>query len=146
MRYRTLSAIFLIIVKDNKVLLQKRENTGYEDGKYDVAVSGHVEEKESLKEAVIRESFEEIGIKMDKQNIEFVTLIHKKDTDYHNVYMNVYFTVHSFEGDPFIKEPNKCSELKWVDLNELPSNLIKERKIALNKFLTGEVYDEVGWE
>ena len=63
MRYRTLSAIFVIIIKNNKILLQKRMNTGYEDGKYDLAVSGHVEANESLKDTVIRESFEEIGLK-----------------------------------------------------------------------------------
>lgn len=43
MRYRTLSAVFVMIIKDHKILLQKRKNTGYSDGKYDLAASGHVE-------------------------------------------------------------------------------------------------------
>lgn len=146
MRYRTLSAVFVMIIKDHKILLQKRKNTGYSDGKYDLAASGHVEQKESLKEAVIRESFEEIGIEVDKENIEFVTLIHKNDAVYNTVYYNVYFITHTFQGIPFVKEPNKCSELKWFDLENLPANLIHDRKIAINQFLNEEYYDEVGWE
>lgn len=146
MRYRTLSAVFLIIINNDKILLQKRKNTGYLDGMYDVAVSGHVEENESLKEAVIRESFEEIGIKLDRKNIEFATLIHKNDTAYNNVYYNVYFCVRAFEGTPFIKEPHKCSELKWFDLEKLPSDLIDERRVAINKFLKGDFYSEFGWD
>lgn len=146
MRHRTLSAVFVIIIKNERILLQKRKNTGYEDGKYDLAASGHVEENESLKEAVIRESLEEIGIKVEKDNIDFVTLIHKNDTTYANIYYNIYFIVREFDGIPVIKEPEKCSELKWFNLNELPSNLIEDRKLAISNYLNESFYSEVDWE
>lgn len=145
MKYRTLSAIFVIIIKENKVLLQKRRNTGYEDGKYDLAASGHVEKNESLKESVIRESMEEIGIKVQKENIDFVTLIHKNDEKYGNVYYNFYFIVRDFKGVPKINEPEKCSELRWFNINELPKTLIEDRKIALSNYLHKNSYTEIGW-
>lgn len=146
MRHKTLSAVFVLIMQKNKILLQKRQNTGYADGKYDLAASGHVEKNESLKEAVIRETYEEIGIKVLKKNIDFVTMIHKNDTSYNNVYYNLYFIVKNFEGIPTIKEPYKCSELKWFDLKSLPLNLIGDRKLAIRNYLSDEYYSEIGWD
>lgn len=146
MRYRTLSAVFAIILKNDHILLQKRKNTGYEDGKYDVAVSGHVEKNESLKETIIRESMEEIGIKVEKDNIDFVTLIHKNDISYDNIYYNVYFIIREFDGIPTIKEPEKNSELKWFNLNKLPLTLIEDRKLAISNYLNESTYSEVGWD
>lgn len=121
-------------------------NTGYEDGKYDLAVSGHVEANESLKDTVIRESFEEIGIKIVKEQIDFVTLIHKNDPAYNNIYYNVYFIVREFEGEPKIMEPDKCSEINWFNLDELPTNLIEDRKKAISNFMNEKFYSEIGWE
>jgi len=42
--------------------LEKRASTGYMDGMWDFAISGHVDENETETLAVIRASKEEIGI------------------------------------------------------------------------------------
>jgi len=64
--FKSLSAIFPIILKKNnedvEILLHRRKNTGYEDGKWDIAGSGHVDKGETAKMAVIRECAEELGI------------------------------------------------------------------------------------
>ena len=45
--YKTLSAVFPIIInKQNQILLARRANTGYMDGKWDFAGSGHIDENE----------------------------------------------------------------------------------------------------
>ena len=50
--YRSLVAVMLILEREadgrRELLLQRRQNTGYADGLWDVAVSGHLEEGESL--------------------------------------------------------------------------------------------------
>lgn len=48
------------------ILLHRRKNTGYEDGKWDIAGSGHVDEDETAQTAVIRECQEELGIEVQK--------------------------------------------------------------------------------
>ena len=60
-RHKTPSAVFALFFKNNQVLLQKRQNTGYMDGYYDFAASGHVELNESMTEALIKVPYSEFG-------------------------------------------------------------------------------------
>ena len=90
-RYRTLSAVMLMLMRENngveEILLQKRKNTGYMDGYWDCSASGHVENMESMKMAMQREAKEELSIDIDIEDLEFVSLIHKingVDTIYYN--------------------------------------------------------------
>ena len=72
-RYRTLSAVMLLLTKEEngkeQILLQKRKNTGYMDGHWDCSVSGHVEYMESMKMAMQRETKEELFNVYDKDKI-----------------------------------------------------------------------------
>ena len=67
--YRSYSAVFPILLRDGKdgreVLLHLRQNTGYMDGTWDFAGSGHVDENETARQAVARECREELGICVD---------------------------------------------------------------------------------
>ena len=51
-RFKSLSAVMLLLTreKDNQeeILFQKRKNTGYCDGFFDLSASGHVEKNESI--------------------------------------------------------------------------------------------------
>ena len=53
-----------LLYKGKKVLLQKRMNTGFMDGYYDATVSGHIEANESITQAALRETREEIGLEI----------------------------------------------------------------------------------
>ena len=50
-------ASYLVLMKDHKVLLLQRANTGYHDGDYSI-IAGHVEKDETFTDAVIREARE----------------------------------------------------------------------------------------
>ncbi len=64
--YRFYSAVFPILLRSGphgqEVLLHLRQNTGYMDGHWDFAGSGHVDENETARQAVARECREELGI------------------------------------------------------------------------------------
>lgn len=60
-RHSNIPAAYLTLFRDNKVLLLRRCNTGYEDGNYSM-VAGHVDQGETFTQAIIRESNEEAGI------------------------------------------------------------------------------------
>ena len=143
-RYKTPSAVILILSRNNngkeQVLLQKRKNTGYMDGYYDLGVSGHVEENETLKITLARETFEEIGVKINISDMEFISMIHDiKGTPYYNA----YFKVTKWEGEPKINEPDKIEEIKWCNVDELPENLIDIRKNGIKNYLGNIYYSEI---
>ena len=92
-RFKTPSAVMLMLIRENnnqeEILLQKRQNTGFADGMYDFAASGHVEDNESMSEAMIREAKEELNIIINPRDLEFITLIHKNIGN--GIYVNLYF-------------------------------------------------------
>lgn len=126
------------------ILLQRRQNTGFGDGMWDFACSGHVEEGESMTEACVRECREELGIIAEAQRFKFFTLIYKRDGDI--TYVNSYFYLTEYYAKPVIMEQNKCSELKWFSEDDLPDDLLDDRRQAYEAFLKGIPFIEYGWK
>ena len=126
------------------ILLQRRQNTGFGDGMWDFACSGHVEEGESMTEACVRECREELGIIAEAQRFKFFTLIYKRDGDI--TYVNSYFYLTEYYEKPVIMEQNKCSELKWFSEDDLPDDLLDDRRQAYEAFLKGIPFIEYGWK
>lgn len=106
--------------KEKEILLQLRKNTGYMDGMYDFACSGHVEKGESYTKALIREAKEEIGINLNENNLIFLAVNHNYQADH----VQLFFTTKNYEGIPKVCEPDKCGEVKWFKINALPKNVI----------------------
>jgi 8-oxo-dGTP diphosphatase len=64
------AAVYLVLIRENRVLLLKRQNTGFEDDNYGL-IAGHVEKGESITQAIIREVSEESGIKLLPEHLNF---------------------------------------------------------------------------
>ena len=142
--FRTYSAVFpLIFDKDNKktnILLHRRQNTGYQDGKWDMAGSGHVDEGETARMALIRECKEELGIDVNIEDLSFIHLSHRFSG---RTYYDIYFIVNKYSGEPIIMEPDKCSELQWFDLDSLPEDMIDCRKQVIGEWRNHHYYSEI---
>lgn len=76
-RFKMPVAAHLLLFDNNKILLLRRFNTGYEDGKYSV-IAGHLDGNEEIKTAIIREAKEEAGIDICPENVEIVGVMHRK--------------------------------------------------------------------
>lgn len=139
-RYQTKVAVFLILTRNNntEILLQKRYNTGYMDNLYDMSCSGHLEHGESLSEATVREAKEELGININEKNLKLVSVIHAYNDDY----LNIFFETNIYEGVPEIKEPDKCSDLHWFNIDNLPEDTIPRIKNVLKNLKIGINYDD----
>ena len=146
MRHLTKSAVFLFFTKGKKVLLQKRMNTGFMDGYYDATVSGHIEANESITQAALRETREEIGLEIPSSALNFYTTLHAHfdEHDYFYFYFHVdieklpHFDIHN-------GEPEKIEEFKWFSLSKLPEKISEFNKMALENFETGNPLSELGW-
>lgn len=141
-RYESKVAVFLVLTRmvngKKEVLLQRRYNTGYKDGKYDMAASGHLEAGESLAMAVVREAKEEIDIHIEPKDLELVAIIHPYQEDY----INVFFSTQKYKGTPKIMEKEKCDDLNWFEINNLPDNTISRIKNVLKNMQNGIRYDD----
>lgn len=141
-RYKFICAVYLLLIKENQILLLKRANTGYEDGKYSL-VAGHMDGNETIKQAMIREAREEAGIIIYEDDIEIATFLHRK-TDPER--FDFFLQCKKWNGEVENKEPDKCSELSWYDINNLPSNIIPCVKKAIENYQNNIMFDNFGWE
>jgi 8-oxo-dGTP pyrophosphatase MutT (NUDIX family) len=144
MPFKNYSAVFPIILSDDgqKVLLHLRQNTGYRDGYWDTAASGHVDANEAAKQATVRECKEEINIDVNVDDLVFAHLTHHfSESD--KTYYHIYFVVNNYDGLPTIMEPDKSARLKWFNLSDLPVDMIPCRKVAIEAWKNGILYTEI---
>ena len=138
-RHKITPASYLVLIKNNKILLQRRFNTGYEDGKYSV-VAGHVDKGETFTKAIIREVKEEAGITLQAEDLSVVHVMNRNIKD--NERIDIFFITEKWTGNIENKEPNKCDDLSWFDLNNMPDNVIPYIQKAINCIKKKVVYSE----
>lgn len=122
-------AAYLILSRGSEILLLKRFNTGYEDGKYSL-IAGHVEHSETPSQAIVREADEEAGIAVGLEDLRFVKVVHRKCPK-EVVFIDYFFQANRWSGELRIAEPNKCSELIWVRTDAVPDDTIPYIKTVL---------------
>lgn len=128
----------LLLEDKGKLLLQRRFNTGYSDGKYGL-VSGHVERGEELKAAMRREALEEAGIKIRETDMEVVNVLHVIK-EYEAI--QVFLRVNRWQGKPTNMEPDKCDRLEWFPRDRLPSKMVPYVRYGLSQINKGNFYSE----
>ena len=142
MRAKFPITVHLLFFRDNRVLLLRRFNTGYEDGNYSVP-AGHLDGDEPIRMAAQREALEEIGVHIDLKDIAFANVMHRKSDDER---VDFFVQIKEWDGEPFNAEPEKCDELRWCNLDSLPDNTIPYVSQAIQNFRDGVIFDEFGWE
>jgi 8-oxo-dGTP diphosphatase len=141
-RYTVTGDVHLILLDDRgRVLLGRRQNTGFADGCYHLP-AGHLEAGESVIEAVIREAREETGIIISPGAIDFGHVMHNSSGGGRIAF---FFIVRRWDGIPENREPRKCSELRWVPLHSLPGNLVDYCRAALTAIADGNSFSLYHW-
>jgi 8-oxo-dGTP diphosphatase len=142
LRSRFPVAIHLFFLRADRVLLLRRFNTGWEDGKYSVP-AGHVDAGETVIQAAIREAREEIGARLEPQDVEVVHVMHRKSEDER---IDFFLLARRWTGEIANQEPEKCDDLAWHPVASLPGNVIPYVKQALFNYQAGALFSEFGWE
>jgi len=136
-RFKLKVAVYLLLIENNKILLLRRYNTGWNDGNYSLP-AGHLDSNETVTQALLRESFEEIGVTISSENIKLVHTMHRMTSSH----IDLFFVAAKWSGEITNGEPNKCDDLKWFNLDDLPSNMVLSVKLAIEKYRIGEPYSE----
>lgn len=131
-RFQIIPSVYLLLLntETNQILLSKRCGTGFMDGYWSLP-AGHVEKNETIFEAIIRESKEEINLDINQNQLSLFHLRHHTD----EARFNFYFVYKDLDFARINNnEPNKCSQLRWFDIYNLPSKIITSVKEVIVNF------------
>ena len=135
------SAVHIIITDNDKILLQKRKGSKLWPGYYALP-AGHIDEGENQYDALVREAKEELDIEIDLKGITNSYVVLRRnffeiDGKVLQPYIDYYFEVTKYTGTPKIAEPDKCEELVWASIDNLPEPFINyEGEFLANKKIT----------
>jgi len=138
MRARFPVTVHLFFFRENQILLLRRFNTGFRDGEYSVP-AGHLDGGETVLQAAIREGKEEVGVDIEEIDMTFSSVLHRIEDEER---VDFFVQIHQWQGEPFNAEPDKCDDLRWVDITALPANIIPYVNQALTNHLNGIPFDE----
>lgn len=135
-------ASYILLRRNDEVLLLRRFNTGYKDGYYSLP-AGHFDGAESAIDVAIREVKEEVGVTVKRDDLKLVHVLHRvaEESGYERI--DFFFEMEVWEGEVTNMEPNKCDELRWCLLNALPDNLTPEVQQALAHIQRGSYYSDL---
>ncbi|MGA2967777.1 MAG: NUDIX domain-containing protein [Candidatus Levyibacteriota bacterium] len=139
-RHTLRCAAYALIIKANKILLLLRRNTGWMDGYYGLP-AGHLEKGESITGALVREVHEEVGIKIKPENLKFVHVMHRHEMGNFE-YIDFFFLLMKWQGDPINNEPEKAANIKWFDLELLPKNIVPNVKAGIDNYKNRKVFSD----
>src|SRR5690606_8429956 len=77
----------ILVIRDNKILLLRRVNTGWGDGEL-IMPGGHSEEGETARQTAVRETQEELGLEVEPERFHLFAV--------GNVRTNHEYIVHEF--------------------------------------------------
>ena len=133
--------VHLFFFRENQILMLRRFNTGFADGQYSLP-AGHLDGNETVIAAAAREAQEEVGVRLEAEHIRFSSVMHRLDGEER---VDFFVEVQSWDGQPVNAEPEKCDDVRWVDLDDLPSNTIPYIRQALRNHQAGLKFDEFGF-
>lgn len=134
-----LVAVNLVLIREEKILLARRFNTGWFDGSYELP-SGHMDGGETVRAAAAREALEELGIEIAPESLEVVHVMHRFGIKRERI--EFFLAATAWEGEPRVTEPEECDDVRWFPLSELPENMIPKSKAGLEQFLSGVTFSE----
>lgn len=140
-RFTTPVAVHLFLLRESEILLLRRFNTGYEDGNYSV-VAGHLDGDETVLAAIGREAQEEAGIRLDPAATQVVGVMHRRSNDER---IDFFVLSTNWLGEVTNREPDKCDDLRWFPLDDLPPNVIPYVRTAIDAWQAGTWFTSVGF-
>lgn len=115
--------VFIVSNDNQKILLQQRSKTKkLWPNLWDITAGGHVLAGELGYQAVIRETEEEIGVKLRKESLEFIgaTTSENIKGDMINRHFNEYYIVHAdIDMDDITLQTEEVQDIQWFDKEEI---------------------------
>jgi 8-oxo-dGTP diphosphatase len=137
-RFLFIVAVHIFLIRNDQVLLLERANSGYMDGWFSVP-AGHVDGQETIWQAAQRELAEEVGVTITQEQSPSHVMHRMKENEER---VDYFFIINDWPGEPVNAEPDKCAQVKWFELNHLPSNMVPYVRFALERLLAKKTFSE----
>ncbi|MEU8998510.1 methyltransferase domain-containing protein [Streptomyces caniferus] len=136
-RHTEVVDVHLVLRRGEEVLLARRSGTGYADGLLH-APSGHAEDGEDVREAMIREAAEEIGLRLTPGDLRVALVMQHCAPPPARPRIGWFFEAeYGAGGEPWNREPDKCAELAWHRLDALPDDMVAYCRAGLDGLRAG---------
>ncbi len=134
---RKIRTTLLYIIKDNKILLAEKKR-GFGVGKLN-GVGGKIENDESIEQAMLRETMEEIGvtpIDFEQRATIHFDFFYKGEKEKEDTYV---FVASNYIGELIETEEMKP---KWFELKNLPfEKMFSDDRLWLNSLIEGKKFE-----
>ncbi|MGY5956435.1 NUDIX domain-containing protein [Kosakonia sp. BK9b] len=142
-RYHLSIAVFVLLLEGDEILMLQRANTGWMDGCYSLPAGG-LEQGETLSCAAARELKEETGVEASPASMHLAHTLHVWTEN--RSWMGHFFICRQWRGLPFLAEPDKHADVRWMNITMLPDKTIPYVRQAINAIHDGQTYSEFGWD
>jgi 8-oxo-dGTP diphosphatase len=125
-RRRVVVDVILLLMRNGRILLRERANTGYGDGAYEPP-SGELADRETIVETAIRVA-SAAGIVIGAENVSLAHVMHDVSGSGRIAF---FLSVSGWTGQP--TSPDVC----WFPVGDLPTNMLDRARVALRNYADG---------
>jgi mutator protein MutT len=133
----------IMLLQDGKVLLGKRHDDAQKassdlhgEGTWTMP-GGKLDFHETVKNGACREVLEEIGVKINPESLEVISVSDEIVPDNH--YVTIGFLCKDFDGDAKVMEPEEITEWKWYNLDNLPDKVFPPSLRMIKAYLNNKI-------
>ena len=126
-RRRVVVDVILLLMRNGRILLRERVNTGYGDGAYEPP-TGQLADQETIVETAIRVASAEAGIAIGAENVSLAHVMHDVSGSGRIAF---FLTVSGWQGE--------CTSpgARWFPAGNLPTNMLDRSRVALRNYAEG---------
>jgi 8-oxo-dGTP diphosphatase len=126
-RRRVVVDVILLLMRNGRILLRERANTGYGDGAYEPP-TGQLADRETIVETAVRVASVEAGVVISAENVSLAHVMHDVSGSGRIAF---FLTVSGWEGE------YTSPDVSWFGLGGLPTNMLDRSRVALRTYAEG---------
>jgi ADP-ribose pyrophosphatase YjhB (NUDIX family) len=151
-RRRVAVDVILLLMRNGRILLRERANTGYGDGAYEPP-TGQLADRETIVETAIRVASAEAGIAIRAENVSLAHVMHDVSGSGRIAF---FLTVSGWQGEPHLSPgglgpaatggkassvvppgASRAPGARWFPVSHLPTNMLDRSRVALRNYAEG---------
>src|SRR5215467_10740956 len=119
--------VILLLMRNGRILLRERANTGYGDGAYEPP-TGQLADQETIVETAIRVASAEAGIAIGAEDVSLAHVMHDVSGSGRIAF---FLAVSDWQGE------YASADARWFPVANLPTNMLDRSRVALRNYAEG---------